>query len=390
MTTAWRNALHYVLLFGATGVSLPFAGLWFQAQGLSGAEIGTLLAAPMLARLVTGPMIALWADGFAYRRTAIAILSVVAAAGYGAAGLAVGDALWLPLWFVGATAAAAIIPLADVLTLRGAAREGFTFAAPRSAGSLAFVAANVGMGALLLRAPPDVIIAWITAASLLGGALALTILPRERVHEGAAPPGRARFRGLGALVADPVFMTAIFAVGAIQATHAFLYGFSAIEWKARGIAESTTGLLWGFSVVAEVLFMWVIEPWRRRRGIGPWALLMIGAAAAAVRWSALAFAPPLWALWPLQALHALSFAATFLAGLQIVERLAPPANQTAAQTLLSALSSGVLIGLATLMSGPLYDAYGALGYLGMAAMALLGLAAGWRVRGALRSGPVQS
>jgi MFS transporter, PPP family, 3-phenylpropionic acid transporter len=383
MTTAWRNALHYILLFGATGVSLPFAGLWFQSQGLSGAEIGTLLAAPMLARLVTGPMLAVWADGFALRRTAIAILSLVAALGYGAAGLVEGFALWLPLWFIGATAAAAVIPLADVLTLRGAAREGFTFAAPRSAGSLAFVAANVGMGALLLRASPDVIIAWIAAACLIGAVVALTVLPAERVREGAAPPRRERYRGLGALVADPVFMTAILAVGAIQATHAFLYGFSAIEWKARGIPESITGLLWGFSVVVEVLFMWIVEPWRRRRGIGPWLLLMIGGGAAVVRWVALAFMPPLWLLWPLQALHALSFAATFLAGLQIVERLAPPANQTAAQTLLSALSSGVLIGLATLMAGPLYDAYGALGYLAMAVLAGLGLLAGWRVRGAL-------
>lgn len=383
MTSAWRNALHYVLLFGATGVSLPFAGLWFQSKGLNGAEIGTLLAAPMLARLVTGPMIAVWADGFARRRTAIAILSVTAAAGYGAAGLVEGYALWLPLWFVGATAAAAIIPLADVLTLRMAAREGFTFAAPRSAGSLAFVAANVGMGALLLRASPDVIVAWLVIASLGGALIALTVLPPERVGDGAGPRARDRFRGLGALVADPAFMTAILAVGAIQATHGFLYGFSAIEWKARGIPESVTGMLWGFSVVAEVLFMWVIEPWRRRRGIGPWLVLMLGGGAAVIRWVALAFMPPLWLLWPLQALHALSFAATFLAGLQIVERLAPPANQTAAQTLLSALSSGVLIGLATLMAGPLYDAYGALGYLAMAAMAALGLIAGWRVRGPL-------
>lgn len=382
MTRAWRNALHYVLLFGVTGVSLPFAGLWFQAQGLNGAEIGTLLAAPMVARVLTGPVIAVWADSFVHRRTAIAILGMIAAVGYGAAGLVEGYALWLPLWFVGATAAAAIIPLADVLTLKKAARGGFSFAAPRSAGSVAFVAANAGMGALLLRASPDVIIAWLVIGSLCGALVAWTILPPERVGRGGTGV-RDRFRGLGALVADPVFMTAILAVGSIQATHAFLYGFSAIEWKARGIPESMTGLLWAFSVAAEVLFMWVVEPWRRRRGIGPWPVLMIGGAAAAVRWIGLAFTPPLWALWPLQALHALSFAATFLAGLQIVERLAPPANQTAAQTLLSALSSGILIGLATLMAGPLYDAWGARGYLAMAALAVLGLIAAGRVRGSL-------
>ena len=60
MTAAQRMALQYVLLFGATGVSLPFAGLWMSAQGLSGAQIGTVLAAPMLARIVTGPR---WRSG---------------------------------------------------------------------------------------------------------------------------------------------------------------------------------------------------------------------------------------------------------------------------------------------------------------------------------------
>ena len=76
MTAAQRVALQYVLLFGASGVSLPFAGLWFRAQGLSGAEIGTLLAAPMLARVLTGPLLAVWADGFRRRRTPIALLNL--------------------------------------------------------------------------------------------------------------------------------------------------------------------------------------------------------------------------------------------------------------------------------------------------------------------------
>jgi PPP family 3-phenylpropionic acid transporter len=167
-------------------------------------------------------------------------------------------------------------------------------------------------------------------------------------------------------------MTAILAVGAIQAAHGFYYGFSAIDWKAQGLAESVTGLLWAFSVGVEIAFMWWIEPWRRRAGISAATMLVIGAGASVIRWTALALVPPLWMLWPLQALHALSFAATFLASLELVERLAPAQSQTAAQTLSSALSSGVLIGLATLASGPLYDAFGAGGYLAMTALAALG------------------
>ena len=383
MTAAQRVALQYVLLFGASGVSLPFAGLWFRAQGLSGAEIGTLLAAPMLARVVTGPLLAVWADGFRRRRTPIALLGLAMAAGYGGTGLVEGYPAWLACWLVGATAAAALIPLTDVLTLRLAAREAFTFSLPRGCGSAAFVAANVGMGALLLNAPVDIIIVWSAVAALGVAAVAAFALPPEPVADGGPAPGLERFRGLGRLIVDPVFMTAIFAVGAVQAAHAFQYGFSAILWKTQGISEAVTGQLWAFGVIVEIGLMWLFEPWRRRVGVGPWSLLMVGSAAAVLRWSAMAFAPPLWLLWPLQALHALTFAATFLAGVQIVERLAPRDSQTAAQTLGSALSAGLLIGLATAASGPLYDRFGAGGYWAMAAMAVAGLCAAAPLRSRL-------
>ena len=88
-------------------------------------------------------------------------------------------------------------------------------------------------------------------------------------------------------------------------------------------------------------------------------------------------------LWPLQVLHTLTVAGTFLAGVEFVERLAPAKSHTAAQTLSSMLSAGVLIGLATLASGPLYDAWGAGGYWAMAGLSLAGLGAALTLRPAL-------
>ena len=146
-----------------------------------------------------------------------------------------------------------------------------------------------------------------------------------------------------------------------------------------------TGILWATGVAAEIGFLWFLEPWRRR--IGPRNLLMLGGAAAVVRWSARAFSPPLWTLFPLQALHAFSYAATFLASLLLVERLSTPRNASAAQTLNSALSGGVLSGLATLASGPLFDRYGALGYLLMSAMCVAGLIGAFRLYGLGRLDP---
>jgi len=386
MTSAPRTALQYVLLFGASGVTLPFAGLWFSAQGMNGAQIGALLAMPMIGRVLSGPLLAVWADGFRLRRTAIAILGLVMALGYGAAGLVDNYYLRALGWFIGATSAAALIPLGDVLTLRLSKRENYPFSLPRGCGSLAFVLANITMGALLTVMPADVIIIWIVVASALIALSAWLVLPPEPVHEdGVQLSGLDRFKGLGRLLKHRVFVTAIMAIGMVQASHAFYYGFSAISWKAQGIPETMTGLLWAFSVAVEIAFMWVIDPWRRRLGMGAYPLLLVGVGAAIVRWCLMATEPPFWMLWGLQSLHALTFAATYLAGVEIVQSLSPAKDHTSAQTLASVLSAGVLIGIATALSGTLYDQFGAGGYLAMAVMALIGGAFALSIRKELKA-----
>jgi len=202
--------------------------------------------------------------------------------------------------------------------------------------------------------------------------VSVLVLPPERVHAAGAKPDRqARWKGLGGLLRDKTFLLAVAVAGLIQGAHAFYYGFSALLWRKQGIAEPMIGVLWGVGVAVEVGFMWFAEPWRRR--VGPERLLMLGGAAALLRWTAYAFAPPLWLLFPLQALHALTFAASFMASLRLIERLAPPQSASAAQAINSALSAGFMLGVGSLASGPLFDAFGTRGYLAMAAMGGLGL-----------------
>ena len=380
---AWRMAIFYAVTFAGTGVSLPFIGRWFAAHGLTGGEIGVVLGAPMLARLVTGPLIAVWADSFKLRRTALLILGLATFAAYVAIGLTRGLAAWLALWFVAQTALGNIIPLSDVLSLRRARREGYTFAIPRGVGSLAFILANVAMGWLITRAGTEVVLIWITAAAAAMSLAAVLVLPREPVSDDGPVSREARFQVLGRLVANPTFMICIAAIGLIQAAHAVYYGFSAILWKAQGLSDSTTGLLWGAGVSAEIVFFWFLEPWRRQ--VGPLKLLVISGLGSLVRWTAFAFSPPLWLLWPLQILHALTFTACYIGGLHLVEEIAPRDTLSAAQTLSSALSAGVLIGLATILAGALYDRCGAYAYLAMSVLSLLGLVCALRLGRALRS-----
>jgi len=367
-----RLGLFYVVSYLGTGVSLPFIATYFRSRGLSGAEIGLILAVPMLARPFTGPALAVWADGFSLRRTPLALLALGAATGYLAMLVAPGFWGLLACWLVGMTFLATLTPLIDVLALRRSRLDGFNYGVPRGAGSAAFIVANLAIGAILAVMAPSVIVAWITTAALGVAVISVLVLPPDRVHESGEAPGRAeRWKGLGGLLRDRTFVLAVATAGLIQGAHAFYYGFSALLWRKEGISDPMIGVLWGVGVAVEVGFMWFAEPWRRQ--VGPEKLLVLGGAAALLRWTAYAFTPPLWLLFPLQALHALTFAASFMASLRLIERLAPPQSASAAQAINSALSAGFMLGVGTLAAGPLFDAFGPKGYLAMAAMGGLGL-----------------
>jgi PPP family 3-phenylpropionic acid transporter len=373
--------LFYGLFCLGIGVSAPYMPVWFRSHGLSGAQIGLILSAPMLARTVSGPLLALWADGFRLRRTPIMLLGLGAGLAYASLALVNGFWFWFLAWFIAATLFSTLPPLTDVLVLRRARLDGFSFGWPRGLGSAAFIIGNLAMGYLLTRLSKDVVLFWTITASLVTGMAALVLLPADPVSEnGPRPSRRDRWQGLGDLMRRPLFLWSI-----IQAAHAFYYGFSTLIWQAQGLSSATIGLLWGFGVVCEVAFMWFAEGWRRR--LGPEWMLVLGSFGAILRWVAMAFSPPVPVLFALQALHALSFAATFMAVLPLIERYSPPKAASAAQVLNSALSGGLLSGLVMVMAGPLFDRFGAHGYLAMALIAAIGLAAAVQVLRQGRSAP---
>ncbi len=373
MPVAIGLGLFYAALFVGSGASLPFMPLWFKAQGLSGAQIGVILAAPSFARTVAAPALALWADGFRLRRTPMIWMGAGATLAFALVGLQQGFWGWLLAWLTGSILLGMLSPLADVIALRRSRLDGFAYGLPRGVGSVGYVFGNVVMGAVMLRAPVVSVLIWTIAAAALASLAARLLLPAEPVHESADIPARADLaKGLGGLLRDPTFMLAVGSIGLIQASHGFYYGFSTLLWRRQGVPENLIGMLWGFGVGMEVLFMWFLEPWRRR--VGPARLLIVGGGAAVIRWTALALSPAPIVLFAVQALHALTYAATFFASLRLIEQLSPPQSASAAQTLNSVFSGGLMMGLVTLASGPMFDAWGFKGYYAMTALAALGLA----------------
>jgi PPP family 3-phenylpropionic acid transporter len=369
---AARLTLTMSALFCANGASTPFLPRWLdEDRGLSGIEIGAVVAGAQLVRIVIGPVVAAWADGFRDRRTPIRILTIAGFCLYALFSVSSGFVALFALALAAGSFIQALTPLVEGATLRASQTGRIPFGVARGIGSGAFILGNVGCGALIGLHGPWMVIAWLLASLALAAAAAWLLEPDASPPSAATLGFRGRLARGAELMREPRFLRIVVGAGFIQAAHAFYYSFSVLVWRGQGIAVSTTGVLWAFGVAVEIVFLAML-PFVEKR-TSPETLLFLGGAGAALRWSAMALAPSEFLLWPLQALHTLSFAATHVGALRLVFREAPEEVAGLAQTLYAALAGGVLIGAATLVSGVLYDRFGAGGYWAMAVLAALGL-----------------
>jgi PPP family 3-phenylpropionic acid transporter len=372
---AARVTLAMSCLFASNGVTMVFLPRWLEAaRGLSGAEIGAVIALAQLARIGTGPIVAFWADGADDRRTPLRVLAVGGLLAYAAFFFLAHEFLALmALGFVALSLTSLVVPFIEGATLRATATGRLPYGFVRGIGSIAFIVANVAGGVLVAEFGVWAVPAWTLGALTLFSAATWLALPPDPAPHAAQPkqPGE-QSAALKSLLRNRRFLILIVTCGLIQSAHAFYYSFSTLAWRGQGLSADAIGLLWSVGVVVEVAFLWTLPFFERRTS--PEMLILIGGIGAVVRWIGLGFAPLGFWLWPLQLLHALSFAATHVGGMRLVYREAPERVAGMAQTLYSILTGGVLMGAATLGSGLLYDSIGAHGYWAMAAMALAGTA----------------
>ncbi len=368
---AARVTLVISCLFGTTGVIMVFLPRWLEVErGLDGAAIGVLLSLAQFARVLTGPAIALWAETFADRRRPIQIITAAALVAYSAFFL-ISWYTWglFAIGFIALSLTQGLTPLVEAAVLRATTQGKLNYGVARGFGSIAFIVANVAGGLLVSRFGLDAMVAWVVSGLALTAVSAWAGLQRDAPSASQQPP-QGRFGALPSLLRSRRFVMLIVACGLIQSAHGFYYGFSTLVWRGQGIDAGAVGLLWGFGVAVEVAFLWSLAPIERR--VSPEALILVGAAGGVVRWLTMGFAPTGFILWPLQALHALSFAAAHVGAMRLLSREAPESSAGMAQTLYSAASAGVLMGLSTLASGVLYDHVGAAGYWAMAGLSLAG------------------
>jgi len=205
---------------------------------------------------------------------------------------------------------------------------------------------------------------WLIAAPFLLFSLTvwlLPVLPRDApvLADSKGVPARIPMR----------FVLGVGAVALIDASHALFYTFSAVQWTAAGMSPGLIGFLWSAGVIAEiVLFIYAAQAVRRFK---PMPLIVLGGVAVIVRFGAMAFEPAAEWLFVLQLLHALTFGATHIGLIALVNESIPDRALGRAQASAST-ASGIAMALATLAAGPLYARYGASAYLPFAVLGAIG------------------
>lgn len=377
---AWRLAVFYAALFVVLGVQLPFLPLWLAAKGLDAGAIGVVLAIPMVVRVLAIPLATRQADRNDALRMAIMTAAAAAAVGYGAVGLAPGAAAVMAAFALASAFYTPIMPLTDAYALRGLGHFRRAYGPVRLWGSLAFIAGSFGAGVLLDVIPARDLIWLIVAAMAVTAAAACALAPLPPSIALSTDPGSAAKTASSdapGLLRDPVFLAVAAAASLLQASHAIYYGFSALDWRAAGLDGAAIGALWALGVVAEVALFAISG----RLPVAPTTLLMVGAAGAVIRWSAMALEPAPALLPLLQCLHGLSFGATHLGAIGFIARAAPAARGATAQGYL-AVAQGLVMALAMGISGLLYARWGNLAYGAMALMAAAGGLLAFAAKGA--------
>jgi MFS transporter, PPP family, 3-phenylpropionic acid transporter len=346
--------------FAANAIS-AFMPLWFADRGLSAAQIGQVLGAAALLRVLVGPGWGNVADRIGRRRP---ILFCAALAASGLTASLVAASGFLPLLLIAGAqgiAASAINPLADSLAM-ALARDGrIEYGPVRAVGSATYMIATAAAGWALSRAGSG-LVPWLLAAGYGAAAAFSPFLPEAST----LPAARRPFAGL-MLFRNPAFRLAVGCTALIQGAHAAFYGFAALFWRSQGISDTVIGLLIAEGIIAEI-FLFA----RGRRLIarlGPAGLTACAAAASIVRWTVTALAPPLPILAMVQPLHAATFAMQHLSAMLVLSRFVPAERATTAQALHAALGYGAPSGLLMLLAGWLYARSGGLAFLAMAVLA---------------------
>jgi len=363
------SALCYSAPLLVNGIVLPFFPVWLADHQFSDHQIGTILAVPMVVRVLVAPIVAVFADRMQERAHVLlwsGILSLLTAIA-----LYWTTNFW-PVLIVFALQGATFapyVPVVESIVISGVRRWGLDYGSMRVWGSVAFIVSTLIGGELVGK--------WGGAMVLPVMVFGFTLTIVMAVFCPRIGPTRRRGQPInlpattGSGLREPHLLLLLLGVSIQQASHALLNAFSSIYWHQLGFSGTAVGLLWSAGVASEVTVFFLSR--RLNRRFNAWTLIRFGCAVSICRWVFFPMETSFIGFFMLQCLHGFTYAFVHT-GVQ--RRIVATVQETQEASAQGAyfFYIGMASGLMTIASGYIYSALGLDSFYVMACVAAFGLA----------------
>ncbi|KAB2921936.1 MAG: MFS transporter [Dechloromonas sp.] len=348
----WRLSGYYFFYFAFIGAFSPYFGLYLQSLNFSAWDIGLLMSQMQLMRMF-GPNLWGWlADHYGRRMQIIRLAGAIALAGFTAffwldrlGSMLLAMAVLAFFW-------SAALPLVETLTFDHLREERGRYSRIRLWGSIGFIVAVMGTGAVLDLVPP-VGVLWVCWGILLGILVFGMYLPESVAvaHARAGVP-------ITDILRQPRVAALMAACFAMSAAHGAFYVFYSIHLAGHGYSRTEIGMLWSLGVLAEIAVFLAMGGLARRFSLR--SILLACFAVAVLRFLLMGWGVE-WvsAMILAQLMHGLTFGAYHASAIAAVNAWFPRHAQGRGQALYSSLSFGAGGLLGALISGWSWDAWGA-------------------------------
>jgi probable 3-phenylpropionic acid transporter len=343
-------ALSFFGYYCAYGVFMPFFPVWLKSQHYGEELIGMVLASAYVFRFVGG----LFFSGLIKRASQLinslrllALASALIMAGLSFAA----ESFWLLFGAIGlfAMVNSAGMPITDSLASTWQRQIQLDYGKARLIGSMAFVVGVTLFGNVIGFFGEQNIV-WILTALLLVYSMMQCVTPTIPPQDEPSEQATAEVRYWD-LLKNNTTLRVLIASSLIQGSHAAYYVYSVLYWTSLGIPVSQTSLLWGVTVVAEILLFFF-----SRRLLQNWkvtTIFYLATFACIVRWLGLATANTIWLIAILQLLHSLTYAVAHYGMVRYITTQ-PQAHISKLQALYNGFSNSAMVAILTALSGVIY------------------------------------
>jgi PPP family 3-phenylpropionic acid transporter len=348
-------------------IVMSYIPLYFQADGLSGNEVGILMAIGPFATIIAQPFWGFMSDKYKTIKRMIVISAigvVIAAAGFMLMGQFYG---YLIMMFVLFLFLSPLTALGDSLSQKTATLKGVSFGRIRMWGSLGFATTSLLTGYVLTTIGVERVMIPMIIMAVLALVMALTI---EDVKGTNKPVTIISALKIGL---NKKLMFFLLCVVFISITHRANDSYLGLYIVDLGGAESLIGWAWFVGVSAEALVFATSPLWFRK--FNPLSFIVIAGFIYSIRWVLMGMITSPWMVLPLQLTHGISFGMFYIAAFQYVNKLIPEHLQATGHVLFITTFFGLSGIFGSLFGGWMIDGFGLkMLYFCLGASALIGVA----------------